>query len=130
MKNTIKVTSLLALLLLVIFATFKESYNKPKPESVGEKDPLICYMITVNTKPDCYTGSCWAIDANDTWFPLTSYGSYYQGQNSGLHPGTYTIKVCCDGMWGYGTVTLGQCQSFASTTVELQSGQCPPDNHW
>lgn len=130
MKNLLRVISLLSVLIVIFFATVQVSHNQPKPESVGEKDPFICFTITVFTKPECYSGTCYAIDANDTWYAIPSTGSSYYGSPSGLHAGTYTIKVCCDGMWGYGTVTLGDCPSGASTTVELQPGQCPPDNHW
>jgi len=96
--------------------------------SIGEANTELppAYSITVETKPACYGGTC-HIQNNSTLavYTATSTGSSYFYNGSGLGPGTYTVRVCCEGMYALGTVTLNAPYDDEYILLELVSGQCP-----
>lgn len=119
MKSTLKLVVFISLLTLISsFAGIKA------PEDESLLNPR--YSITVYTKDGCYTGTCRIQDQSTlNVYTATSTGSYYYYGGSGLGPGTYTVVVCCDGMVGYGTVTLSGIVYAGVTTVEMHPGDCP-----
>ncbi|MBS1514648.1 MAG: hypothetical protein JSS63_06435 [Bacteroidetes bacterium] len=119
MKPTLKVVVFISL--IAVLSSFAGTIVP------GEKSDLPApYSIQVFTKPDCYTGTCRIQDqSNLNVYNASSTGSSYYYAPNGLGPGTYTVVVCCDGMVGYGTVTLTAPSTNAVITVELQPGTCP-----
>lgn len=119
MKTTFKLVVFASLIAVI------SSFAGTKAPEENKNLP-VAYSVTVYTKPDCYTGTCRLQNQSSlNVYSATPSSSDYYCDLPGLGPGTYTVVVCCDGMVGYGTVTLTAPSTNAVVTVELASGNCP-----